>query len=652
MMSESKARELLGDGAPLSVAGLKGPPDRRDVSKRWLTGTVLTGITSCALIGFAFSAAFESSTRLTMPVEFNADVAEGPADTRQPAPDLKQSRIYNSVQYNQVSDRRRLVVPTLIKDGDSERVRALPFMHVKIPLDLAYSSEASYPDFNPMTVFAEEGAPVSVDTGLIYGANVDSEISLRSIDFPVGESPAGGALRLTDIEVEDIVRGQAPLLTDDSIRLSAIHYVDSNRFGAEGVDPSLLAALDVRITPENVSVAASDDAGAQQSLVEMVMDVEENETIATLFANHGMEGESAARMAEALGLLLNSDTVKAGQKIRIAAYTSDEQADLMRATLYDGKRHLLTVAVDDRDQYVPADEPEPLDLIADGESGDTAPQPRPAAAGKSTIYDAINRSVLAYGMNSTIARRIVRILASDLDMRAPISAGDSLEVLFSDPDENDQATDRTALLYVSAKIGTLDRKLYRFEADDGSVDFFNDEGRSARQFLLRNPVPTGVFRSGFGMRRHPILRYSKMHWGVDWAAPRGTPIISPGNGVVEKAGWASGYGKQTIIRHANGFETSYSHQTNFAKGIQPGAKVRQGQVIGYIGTTGLSTGPHLHYEMSVNGTKVDPMRVRLPEGKRLSQEELVAFARERDRINQLLDDRSNDRPLTLARNDN
>ena len=127
-----------------------------------------------------------------------------------------------------------------------------------------------------------------------------------------------------------------------------------------------------------------------------------------------------------------------------------------------------------------------------------------------------------------------------------------------------------------------------------------------------------------------------MHTGVDWAAPIGTPIIAAGNGVVEKAGWAGGYGKQIIIRHANGYETSYNHQSAFAKGIEPGVRVRQGQVIGYLGQTGLSTGPHLHYELIVNGTKVDPMRVRLPVGKVLKGDDLVAFKRERERIDDLL----------------
>jgi murein DD-endopeptidase MepM/ murein hydrolase activator NlpD len=152
-------------------------------------------------------------------------------------------------------------------------------------------------------------------------------------------------------------------------------------------------------------------------------------------------------------------------------------------------------------------------------------------------------------------------------------------------------------------------------------------------------VPNGVFTSGFGMRRHPILGFARMHTGVDWAAPRGTPIIATGNGVVEKAGWDSGgFGNQTLIRHANGYVSSYNHQSAIAKGIVPGAKVVQGQVIGFIGSTGMATGAHLHYELVVNGTKVDPLRIRLPGGKTLDGDALAKFEEERKRVDTLLSD--------------
>jgi murein DD-endopeptidase MepM/ murein hydrolase activator NlpD len=239
------------------------------------------------------------------------------------------------------------------------------------------------------------------------------------------------------------------------------------------------------------------------------------------------------------------------------------------------------------------------------------------------------------------------MLASDVDYQARVHPADRIQVFFSNPDENDAATDESELLFVSATFGGNTRSFYRFQMDDGTVDYFNEEGRSSRPFLLRKAVPNGQFRSGFGMRRHPILHYSRMHTGVDWAAPSGTPIIAAGDGIVEKAGWDSGYGRQTVIRHANGYESSYNHQSAFAQGIVPGVHVRQGQVIGYVGASGLATGPHLHYELIVNGTKVDPMRVRLPNSKVLKGPELEEFQRERTRIDELLEEEA-DGSLKMA----
>jgi murein DD-endopeptidase MepM/ murein hydrolase activator NlpD len=143
-------------------------------------------------------------------------------------------------------------------------------------------------------------------------------------------------------------------------------------------------------------------------------------------------------------------------------------------------------------------------------------------------------------------------------------------------------------------------------------------------------------RSGFGIRRHPILGYTKMHTGVDWAAPTGTPIFAAGNGVVEKEGWESGYGKFILLRHNNGYETAYGHMSAYAKGLEEGKRVHQGQVIGFVGSTGLSTGSHVHFEIRVNGRFVDPMRIKLPRGRELAGAMLTSFDQERDRLDGIM----------------
>ena len=173
--------------------------------------------------------------------------------------------------------------------------------------------------------------------------------------------------------------------------------------------------------------------------------------------------------------------------------------------------------------------------------------------------------------------------------------------------------------------GGVERKFYRFKSSDGSVDFYDPDGRTGDKFLLRKPMARGIFRSGFGWRRHPILKRRRMHKGVDWAAPRGTPIYAAGDGVIKQAGWKAGYGRWILISHKNGYATGYAHQSRLAKGMRPGVRVKQGQVIGYVGSTGRSTGPHLHYEVIKNGRHVNPVRVKLPSGKRLAGDALEAL---------------------------
>ncbi len=341
-------------------------------------------------------------------------------------------------------------------------------------------------------------------------------------------------------------------------------------------------------------------------------------------------------MAEAISKLLNTEALKKGTVLRVGLVVHGDEPKVVRTSVYDRTTHIMTIALDDHDQFVPGHEPEanPELLTA----FDDTPPPVRTRGDLPSVYDGIYQAAYSYGMSAPMTKQLIRLLASDVDFQARLNPTDRLEVFFSQPDGDDQMSEDSELLYVAATFSGTTRNFYRFRAADGGVDYFDGDGRSARQFLLRTPVPTGQFRSGFGARRHPILGYVKMHTGVDWAAPSGTPILAAGNGVVEKSGWEGGYGRQTIIRHPNGYETSYNHQSAFAKWVKPGAKVRQGQVIGYVGASGLATGAHLHYELIVNGTKVDPMRVRLPNGKILKGDDLLAFKKERDRIDQLLKD--------------
>ena len=623
----------LGNEPPLIADGRSGPPDRREVSARWLSGTFLTGVTSSVLMGVALFAALDGREQLATPPEI-AELATI-AQKDDGGQSAKTGRLVQSRQIARAKDRRRIEVSMSSRVGDRDVVRTVPFVQVKMALAAGYKTSRSYPPFDPLDVFAEDGAKQTptAPAGQVYGVKVESEMSLKTVDFPMDTAAFDERSDLSGDEVEQVVKVTGAILTDGDVQVAALHYVDPERFGDSLASQTLAGSYGVRIVPENVSVAsrsATDDSAL--AYAEEIIPFAIEREVAEALADSGYTGDDAAGMAEAIGKMFNGKTLKAGAVLRVGLEVRGDEARIVRTSVYNRTQHLLTIALNDHNQYVTTDEPEPNPELLTAFDGSL---PATARGNLPTVYDGIYRAAYSYEMSRDMTKQLIKLLASEVDFQSRLSPSDRLEVLFSEPDGDDQ---ESQLLYVSANFGGATRNFYRFQMRDGSIDYFDGEGRSAKQFLLRNPLPNGVFRSGFGARRHPVLGYTRMHTGVDWAAPTGTPIIAAGNGVVEKAAWAGGYGKQTIIRHANGYQTSYNHQSGFASGIVPGAKVRQGQVIGYLGSTGLSTGPHLHYELMVNGAKVDPMRVRLPVGKVLQGDDLVSFKRERERIDALLKD--------------
>jgi murein DD-endopeptidase MepM/ murein hydrolase activator NlpD len=625
----------LGNEPPLIADGRSGPPDRREVSARWLSGTFLTGVTSSVLMGVALFAALDGREQLATPPEIAnlRDMAKEDEAGQQ----AKTGRPTVLRQIARARDRRRMEVSTVIKDGDRDVIRTVPFVQVKMALAAGHSTTRNYPPFDPLSVFAEDGTDAqTAKTGLIYGAKVESEMSLKTVDFPIETAAYDQRSGLSADEVEQVVRNTGSILTaDGDVQVAALHYVDPQRFGDSLAAQAITASYGIKIVPENVSVA-SRPANEETSLsyAEEIIPFTENRAIVEAFAASGYAGDDAKGMSEAIAKMLNAPVLKAGTVLRVGLEVRGDEPKVVRTSVYDRTNHIVTIALDDRSQYVPAAEPEPNPEIMT--AFDDSPPSVVVRGNLPTVYDGIYRAAYSYGMSKDMTGKLIKLLASDVDFQSRLNPSDRVEVFFSQPDNDDKASDESELLYASASFGGSMRTFYRFQMGDGAVDYFDQDGRSAKQFLLRNPVPNGQFRSGFGGRRHPILGYTRMHTGVDWSAPRGTPIIASGNGIVEKAGWAGGYGRQTIIRHSNGYETSYNHQSAIARGVVPGARVRQGQVIGYVGSTGLATGDHLHYELMVNGRKVDPMRVRLPVGRVLKGGDLEAFKRERKRIDDLL----------------
>ncbi|MBI1339034.1 peptidoglycan DD-metalloendopeptidase family protein [bacterium] len=253
---------------------------------------------------------------------------------------------------------------------------------------------------------------------------------------------------------------------------------------------------------------------------------------------------------------------------------------------------------------------------------------------KGSIYE----TALSQGATDQQVVDFAEIFAYDVDFQREIWPGDEFEIVYETfADERGKAVKTGAVLYAALKGQTIkEKRFYRFTPDDDNVtDYFDETGQSAKKFLMRTPINGARLSSGFGNRKHPILGYTKLHKGTDFAAPRGTPIYAAGNGVIERADRYGTYGNYVRIRHANGYKTAYAHLNGFSKRAKAGQRVRQGEVIGYVGTTGRSTGPHLHYEVYINGKPVNAMSLKLPRGRKLEGDVLQAFEAERARIDAL-----------------
>ncbi len=232
------------------------------------------------------------------------------------------------------------------------------------------------------------------------------------------------------------------------------------------------------------------------------------------------------------------------------------------------------------------------------------------------------------GLPLTILSEVIRLFSFDIDFQRDIRKGNRLEVYYeSFYNESRRTVSYGKVYYINLIFDKNNLEYFLFKDMDGIEDYFNKEGKNVKKALMKTPIDGAKLSSNFGMRKHPILGYNKFHKGVDFAAPKGTPIFAAGNGVVEFAGNNGSYGKYIRIRHNGSYKTAYAHLNNFRKGIGTGSRVNQGDIIGYVGSTGRSTGPHLHYEIIYQNKQINPLTLKLPSGKKLKGEELDQFTK-------------------------
>lgn len=619
---------MLGSDEPMLAAGAtKRPPDKRAVNLRWLLATSVAGMTSLLFMGGVLYAALEGQQKLAI----EAVVTEALTETSAGA--LKTSQIDNEVEAE--SARKELSITTVSRVGETDFVRTRPFVLVSAPLSLWRTDLiADVPAFNALQLYSatsEEQVELSASDSL-YGANVDGEIQVEVRDFPESDFLFHDGMTHSTRDAIRIVHANRELLSLERAQAALLSYADPTQFAANDDQPDESRLPGVTITPENVSsFEKSSGLDAAPVLLEETLADRPGIAIEKAMVDAGISADNAAQILQVIASSIQSNELQPGQVLRAGLLVDPVENSIrpVRISLYEDTKHIVTVAQLDSGRFVPADAPTTgLSYIETTDTVEAQSNGR-----RATLYESLYQTGFENGVPRSVVSHLIQIFAFDLDFKGRPKADDTIEVLFSADHESESDVE---ILSASVTIAGNQRRYYRFRTDDGTVDYFDADGKSAKKFLLRKPVSGGRFRSGFGMRRHPIRGTRTMHNGVDWGASRGTPILAAGNGIVAEAQWKGGYGRWIKLRHANGYETGYAHLSRWGKGIKPGRTVRQGQIIGYVGSTGLSTGPHLHYEVIVNKRHVDPMRIRLPRGRTLEGTTLAEFQQERQRIDELL----------------
>lgn len=628
--------------ALLTPSARLNPPDRRTLNMRWLIGTVLTGCTSIFLMGGALVAGIQSQDQMAELATYNEQAANAASipPGQLISAGRKSDRLSRTIR--PVSHRKEIKVSTISALGNENLISSRPYMLISASLETKRNNDISLPEFDAVRIFASASQNStqdrsSIDKDSIYSADIEGEMRIRSEPLNLASAYALEAGGPNDFIIQKLINQSSILLADEGNTASnPFDLIDPSRFEFPGASLGNVSDAYIRVIPENmasITKTALDSAGAETE-EKIVIAVQGDTVRDLLLENEATEGE-----AEELANLFSSEAgiseLSNHQRLRIVyQLVGDgirERAPL-RISLYDGEEHQLTLAQSDLGSFQVADEPQQgfATLPANVNSLESL-----RSGPRLNIYNSLYQTALKNGIDAEMIDKMVQILSFDIDFKTRVKPGDSLQVFHSIP--GDGSTDQPEILFLEIQIGGKTKRYYRYRTgDDNYVDYYDENGRSAKKFLMRKPMQGGKFRSPFGWRRHPILKISRLHKGVDWSAPRGTPIMASGNGRIVKRKWSSGYGKYIQIQHTNGYATGYAHMSAFSNKFQTGDYVRQGQIIGYVGSTGLSTGAHLHYEVTVNGRHVDPMRIRLPRGRTLKGEMLASFQGNRERIDELL----------------
>jgi murein DD-endopeptidase MepM/ murein hydrolase activator NlpD len=625
--------------------------DRRRVSVQWFSGTILTGLCGAALIGGAVFASLDGEMTFAKVPERVEGALRGAFGANDKTASLhKSDRLPPPSDSSAARNVIRVSMATRVGNRDVMRVR--PFIRISGNLSMTTSElSAKIPPFNAQRMLSDVGTPAPAaadDPNAAAAVEPDAEVSFVTRDLaPILPKAKLAAVVALD-EVMLRVRDASSWRGSSGVRYASLANAAADAGGAqselklayatEGIPPDPYAGFETRVVPENVTLLPkTKDQVTGGNPSERVHFVKKGDSVTTILRDQGASAEEARAIAATLGAHGRDGGLKEGQKLRIlmAPAGPGQRLQPYRVIVANDSTIEAVAALSDLGKYVAVDV---QSMNTASETAENSDDDDDDGSGV-RLYQSIYETALRNKVPPSVIEDMVRIYSYDVDFQRKVQPGDSFDVFYAGEDDG-SSTERNDVLFASLTVGGETKKYYRFQTpDDAVVDYYDETGKSAKKFLVRKPVNNAIMRSGFGGRRHPILGYVKMHTGVDWATPYGTPIFASGNGVVEKAGWEGGYGKYVRLKHNNGYETAYGHMSAFAKGLEVGKRVRQGQVIGFVGSTGVSTGAHVHYEILVNGRFVDPMRIKLPRGRSLDGPLLASFEKERDRLDTMMTNR-------------
>ncbi|UYO00876.1 MAG: M23 family metallopeptidase [Devosia sp.] len=611
------------DEAALTTRSADGKePGSRELSGAWLAGTVLTGLTSVLLMGAALYVSFsdiEGYSTAYKSLEVERDVPPAAADG-------KTSRARPVLETR--SDREVVSASVMASDGASEVIRNASFVRVSATLAtsqtaltddvVAYSPE-NYIEALPDDAFSEVAIQISTD---VLGAPA-AEVSISYAALPSGYVPRRA--------ISDAIA---------AAYVGATSWGDYSEPGVAmayfGSDATARASAPLAGMAENVTVVPKTTmAGDSRATSERIVKLDVAGPLLDTLVTHGFTPGSAAEVQEMIRNLYRLSTLEAGSRLRILLGPSGNGGGLVpyRLSIYlhddasNSDRHAVTVALTDTGRYVVALAPPDIPFSEEStEQIDVANLP--------SIYQSIWETGRRNDVADEVISQIVALVAYDTDLTRRVQPGDGIELLTAAP--GDGASEQ--LLYAAISLGNAKRRFYRYAGPDGTVAFFDEQGESGKRFLLRRPLEGGGrLTSAMGTRIDPFNGGNANHEGTDFAAPRGTPIYAAADGVVDMAQWYSGYGRYVQIKHLNGYQTAYAHMNAIADGITPGVRVRQGQVIGYVGSTGRSTGNHLHFELEINGRIADPLEIKLPRAKTLPPQYMEDLRRTMEQVRSIMD---------------